>query len=41
MLTLLCTVSNVDGNADIGYGGVGSGPARVRGRGEVEWDEWE
>ena len=40
---IICTsnVSNVDGNADIGYGGGGSGPACVRGRGEVEWDEWQ
>ena len=40
----ICTsndVSRVSNNADINYGGGGSGPARARGNGATDWDdEW-
>ena len=40
----ICTsndVSSVSDNADIDYGGGGSGPARARGNGATDWDdEW-
>ena len=41
--SIICTslVSNVDGNADLGYGGGGSGPARARQHSGIDWDdEW-
>ncbi len=40
---IICTsdVRSVNGNADLNYYGGGTGPARVHGRGEVEWDDWE
>ena len=40
---IICTsdVRSVNGNADIGYGGGGRGSARVRGREEVDWDDYE
>ena len=34
-------VSRVSGNADLDYGGGGSGPARTRSYGGIDWDnEW-
>ena len=40
---IICTsdVRSVNGNAGIGYGGGGRGSARVRGREEVDWDDYE
>ena len=40
---IICTsdVRSVSGNAGIGYGGGGRGSARVRGREEVDWDDYE
>jgi len=41
---IICTstsVSRVNSNADIDYGGGGSGPARVRQHNAVEWEDWE
>jgi len=41
--SIICTsdVRGVDGNAGIRYGGGGRGSARVRGREEVDWDDYE
>ena len=34
-------VSNVDSNADLNFGGGGSGPARARQHSGIDWDdEW-
>ncbi|MBQ4391696.1 MAG: hypothetical protein II826_01140 [Prevotella sp.] len=34
-------VSNVDSNADLNFGGGGSGPSRARSHGDTGWDdEW-
>jgi hypothetical protein len=40
---IICTsdVRGVNGNADVGYGRGGSGPARARSYGGTDWDnEW-
>lgn len=40
---IICTsgVRSVSGNADIDYGGGGSGPARARQHNGIDWDdEW-
>ena len=29
------------GDTGIGYGGPGSGPARARSNGGIDWDDWE
>ena len=43
--SIICTsndVSRVSGNADMDYGGGGSGPVRARSYGGIDWDdEWE
>ena len=43
--SIICTsnsVSSVNSNADMDYGGGGSGPARVRQHSGIDWDdEWE
>ena len=42
--SIICTsnsVSSVNSNADMDYGGGGSGPARVRQHSGIDWDdEW-
>jgi len=42
--SIICTsndVSRVSGNADLDYGGGGSGPARARQNSGTDWDnEW-
>ena len=40
---IICTseVRGVTSDAGIGYGGGGRGSARVRGREEVDWDDYE
>ena len=40
---IICTsdVRGVTSDAGIGYGRGGSGPARVRGREDVDWDDYE
>ena len=41
---IICTsdVRSVKGNAGLDYGGGGSGPARARSHGGIDWDdEWE
>ena len=42
--SIICTsnsVSSVNSNADLNYGGGGSGPARARSHGGIDWDdEW-
>ena len=41
---IICTsndVSRVSGNTDIDYGGGGSGPARARSYGDIDWDDWD
>lgn len=32
-------VSNVDSNADLNFGGGGSGPSRARSHGDAGWDD--
>ena len=42
--SIICSspVSNVDSNADLNFGGGGSGPARARQHSGIDWDdEWE
>jgi len=43
--SIICTsnsVSSVNSNADLNYGGSGSGPARARSHSGIDWDdEWE
>ena len=42
--SIICAsdVTSVTGNADLDYGGGGSGPARARSYGGIDWDdEWE
>jgi len=42
--SIICSspVSDVNGNADLDFGGGGSGPARARSYGGIDWDdEWE
>ena len=43
--SIICTsvtVGSVDsGDTGIGYGGGGSGPARARQHGGIDWDDWE
>ena len=40
---IICTsdVRGVNSNADLNYYGGGRGSARVRGREEVDWDDYE
>ena len=41
---IICTsdvIRGVNSDAGIGYGGGGRGSARVRGREEVDWDDYE
>ena len=41
---IICTsneVKNINGNADLGYGGGGKGPARARSHGSTGWDDDE
>ena len=40
---MLCgSITGVDsGDAGIGIGGPGSGPARARQHGGIDWDDWE
>ena len=41
--SIICTsngVSRVSGNADLDYGGGGTGPARVKSN-TVDWDDWD
>ena len=32
---------SIGGNGDVDYGGGGSGPARARSNGGIDWDDWE
>ena len=34
-------VRGIGGNADVDYGGGGSGPARARSFGGIDWDDWD
>ena len=34
-------VRGVSGNGDMDYGGGGSGPARARQHGGIDWDDWD
>ena len=40
---MLCdSITGVEGgDTGIGYGGGGSGPARARSYGGIDWDDWE
>ena len=40
---MLCgSITEVEsGDTGIGYGGGGSGPARARQHGGIEWDDWD
>jgi len=39
---LICqSVRGVSGNGDMDYGGGGSGPARARQHGGIDWDDWD
>ena len=42
-MQMLCgSITGVDsGDAGIGIGGPGSGPARARQPGGIDWDDWE
>jgi hypothetical protein len=40
---IICTstpVTSVSSNADLNYDGGGSGPARARSHGGIDWDDW-
>ena len=42
--SIICTsndVSRVSSNADLDYGGGGSGPARARQHSGIDWDDWD
>ena len=32
---------SIGGNGDVDYGGGGSGPARARSHGGIDWDDWD
>ena len=34
-------VRGIGGNADVDFGGGGSGPARARSFGGIGWDDWD
>ena len=34
-------LTDTDGNAGLQYGGGGSGPARARSNGGIDWDDWD
>ena len=41
--SIICAsdVTSVSGNADLNYGGGGSGTARSRSHGGSDWDDWD
>ena len=41
--SIICTsdVTSVSSNAGLNYGGGGSGPARARSHGGIDWDDWD
>ena len=41
--SIICSspVRSVNGNAGLNYDGGGSGPARARSYGGIDWDDWD